>query len=51
LQRVLQACVRYAGEGIFDPTIGGTYPVSKLGEAHHSLETRQTMGKIAVYWE
>jgi len=50
LQRILQQCVQHADAGVFDPTIGGKYPISKLAEAHHALETRQTMGKIAVYW-
>lgn len=51
LQRVLTQCVHYAQEGVFDPKVGGTFPVSKLAEAHHALETRQTMGKVAVFWE
>ena len=50
LKRVLNQCVHYAEEGIFQPTVGGVYPIDQLAEAHAALEGRQTMGKVAVRW-
>ncbi len=50
LNRVLQGAVDLFEQGIITPMAGGTYPVEKLAEAHHALEHRGTMGKIAISW-
>jgi NADPH:quinone reductase-like Zn-dependent oxidoreductase len=50
LQRVLQSTVRYCEQGVFKPTVGGTFPIEELATAHHQLEHRQTMGKLVIKW-
>jgi NADPH2:quinone reductase len=50
LQRCLQAVVHFTEQGIFTPLIGKVFPATEIAVAHHYLETRQSMGKIAVVW-
>lgn len=50
IQRTLQGVVRMTKQGILKPTIGGVFPIAQLAEAHHLLETRQTMGKVVIRW-
>ncbi|MEM7103113.1 MAG: zinc-binding dehydrogenase [Bacteroidota bacterium] len=50
LKRCLEGCVRFVEEGILKPTVGGTFGVEELGEAHAFLQSRQSMGKIVVKW-
>jgi len=51
LQRVLRGTVRMYEEGDIHPLEGGTYIVDQLAEAHEALESRKTMGKIAITWK
>ncbi|MEP7108204.1 MAG: zinc-binding dehydrogenase [Ferruginibacter sp.] len=50
LQRCLEAVVRLTGEGVLTPTVGKTFPVSAIAEAHEYLEKRKSMGKVAILW-
>jgi len=50
LQRCLEAVVRLTEEGIFIPSVGKTFPVTEIAEAHDFLESRKSMGKVAVNW-
>ncbi len=50
LQYCMQEVVKLAEEGKIDPHVGGMYSIDKLNEAHLALETRKTIGKIAVKW-
>ncbi|MFK7970911.1 MAG: zinc-binding alcohol dehydrogenase family protein [Bacteroidia bacterium] len=49
--RVSQQVSRYAQEGVFNPTAGGTFPADQIGEAHAFLESRKSIGKVAVSWK
>ncbi len=46
----LKALIKLQQEGVIDPKIGGTYPISDLAKAHDDLEYRRTSGKLAVKW-
>jgi NADPH:quinone reductase-like Zn-dependent oxidoreductase len=50
LQRCLGEVVRLTTEGVFTPTLGKVFPVAAIDAAHQYLETRQSMGKVAVTW-
>jgi NADPH2:quinone reductase len=50
LQRCLNEVVKLTTEGIFKPTLGKVFPVTEIDTAHTYLETRQSMGKVAVQW-
>lgn len=50
LNRVFKEVVRHTKSGVFNPTVGGEFKAEQIGEAHHFLESRQSMGKIVVYW-
>ena len=50
LQRCLEAVVRLTEEGIFIPSAGKIFPVTEIAEAHDFLESRKSMGKVAVTW-
>jgi NADPH:quinone reductase len=51
---VLQRCMTGVGklfaEGKIHPISGGVFPAEKLAEAHALLESRKSVGKIAVQW-
>ena len=47
----MQAVVKAAEAGDFDPVVGGSYPSSALHEAHAALENRSSIGKLSVFWE
>ncbi len=50
LQRVLSGAVSLHQKGVIKPQVGGLYKIDQLAEAHEALETRKTMGKIAITW-
>jgi len=50
LQNCMNNLVKLAKDGKIDPHVGGIYPVNRLNEAHTALETRKTIGKIAITW-
>ncbi len=50
LQHCIQSVVDLVEAGELKPTVGGRYSVDQLNEAHHYLEGRQSIGKIAVHW-
>lgn len=50
LAKAMAAVVQMTEQGILKPYIGGEFSVSKLAEAHNFLESRKSMGKIAVKW-
>jgi NADPH:quinone reductase-like Zn-dependent oxidoreductase len=50
LQQCLQNVIALAQQGELKPVVDGVYPIAQLAEAHERLETRQTMGKIAIRW-
>jgi NADPH2:quinone reductase len=37
--------------GALNPTVGGSFPVSKIAEAHDFLGGRKSIGKVVVYWD
>ncbi|NJO88459.1 MAG: zinc-binding dehydrogenase [Chloroflexia bacterium] len=51
LQYCMQSVVKLAEEGKIDPHVGAMYPIDQLNQAHASLETRATIGKIGVFWK
>jgi NADPH2:quinone reductase len=50
LARCLKAVVAGTANGALRPVVGGKFAVQKLAEAHRFLESRQSSGKVAVYW-
>lgn len=50
LQRCLNAVIKLTEEGIFNPSIGKVFPATEIAAAHEYLESRKSMGKIAVKW-
>ncbi len=50
LQHCMQSVVKLADEGKIKPHVGAMYSIDQLNEAHTALETRQTIGKVGVYW-
>lgn len=50
LHRVLKGTVKLFSDGIIAPLEGGVYEVEDIANAHHALEHRKTMGKIAIKW-
>ncbi|MEO1449075.1 MAG: zinc-binding dehydrogenase [Bacteroidota bacterium] len=50
IRRTLAGVVDMAASGVLKPNIGGVFPIDELAEAHHLLETRQTMGKLVIRW-
>ncbi len=50
LNRVLKGAVSLYEDGIIQPKEGGNYPIEDYAEAHTDLETRKTMGKLAIMW-
>ncbi len=51
LNTCLKGVVAQIKSGELNPTIGGKYSINDLVEAHDFLGNRQSMGKVAVYWE
>lgn len=49
--RVSQEVSKMAREGIFNPTAGGTFAADEFGKAHAFLESRKSIGKVAVRWK
>lgn len=50
LQRCLKEVVRLTEKGIFHPTIGKVFSASEIAAAHEYLESRRSIGKVAVRW-
>lgn len=50
LQRVMHKVVELATAGEIDPQVGGRFSASEIGKAHHFLESRESTGKVAVFW-
>jgi len=50
LNRVMKGAVDLYNEKVIQPLDGGLYDIGQLAEAHEALETRKTMGKVAVKW-
>lgn len=50
LQRSLNNVVAGVEKGILDPTIAKVFPIEQLSEAHHFLESRNSIGKVSVKW-
>jgi NADPH2:quinone reductase len=51
MKKMLERSVELATMGIIDPRLDRTFPATKMGEAHEWLESRKSMGKVAVVWE
>lgn len=49
-QRCLKAVVELVNSGVLKPTVGQVFDHEQLAEAHSFLESRQSIGKIAVKW-
>ena len=50
LQHCLQEVVKLTEQGVLKPHIGGTFKADEIGKAHAFLESRNSMGKIAITW-
>jgi len=48
--KVLNNVVRLAKQGVINPTLGKEFPADQIGEAHHFLESRASIGKVALRW-
>ncbi len=50
LKRCFTAVFDLYQKGIFRPVTGKIFPVSEISNAHEYLESRQSVGKVAVSW-
>lgn len=50
LGRCMDACIDLWKQGEIKPHVGAEFSSNQLAEAHQFLESRQSMGKIAVRW-
>lgn len=50
LEKSLKGVAELTQKGILKPVSGGIFDISQLAEAHHFLESRKSIGKIAVKW-
>jgi NADPH2:quinone reductase len=50
LERCLQSVVGLAVKGELTPHVGGIFHADKISEAHNFLESRRSVGKVAVKW-
>ena len=50
IERCMTAVVDLAKEGKINPHIDKVYPVEEIAKAHAHLESRNSIGKIAVKW-
>jgi NADPH:quinone reductase-like Zn-dependent oxidoreductase len=48
--RCLTASVKRGVSGEFRPVVGKIYTAERIAEAHEALESRATVGKIALHW-
>lgn len=51
IQEMLQEVIALVESKKITPFEGKMYPVSELNMAHKSLENRQSVGKLGIYWE
>jgi len=51
MKRMLERSVALAKDGIIDPKLDRIFSAEEMGEAHAWLESRKSMGKVAVRWE
>lgn len=49
-QRSLKAVVDLVNQGVIKPTVGQEFDHSELADAHTFLESRKSIGKVAVKW-
>ncbi|WP_258098121.1 zinc-binding dehydrogenase [Marinoscillum pacificum] len=49
-QRALKGVVEMSNKAILKPTVGKEFDHTQLAEAHAFLESRQSIGKIAIKW-
>jgi NADPH2:quinone reductase len=47
----LKAVVDLHASGALKPQVGGVFSVDQIAEAHASLESGRTTGKLTVFWE
>ncbi len=50
LQHALEEVVRLAGEGHLKPVVGKVFRAREIAAAHRLLESRKSIGKIALIW-
>jgi NADPH:quinone reductase-like Zn-dependent oxidoreductase len=50
LKRNMDEVISLAKRGILKPTVGKEFPHTELAEAHDFLESRNSIGKIAITW-
>ena len=50
LQHCLEAVIKLTESGVFSPLAAKVFPVTEIGVAHEYLETRKSMGKVAIQW-
>ena len=48
--KVLERSITLANQGILDPRLDKTFPAEEISDAHDWLESRKSMGKVAVIW-
>jgi NADPH2:quinone reductase len=47
---VMQKVVDLADQNILKPHIGGEFTAKEIADAHHLLESRNSIGKVVVNW-
>lgn len=51
LKRCMDEVVKLVKESKLKPTVGARFNVNEIAKAHSLLESRNSIGKIVVYWE
>lgn len=51
LKRCMDEVVELVKSGDLKPHVGARYPYAEIGAAHDFLESRNSIGKVIVYWE
>ena len=50
LKRCLEGVMKLYNEGVFKPVVGKVFPASEIGKAQDYIESRASVGKVAIKW-
>ncbi|HBB93413.1 MAG TPA: alcohol dehydrogenase [Bacteroidales bacterium] len=51
MKKMLSRSVELARTGVLDPRLDKTFPADQIADAHDWLESRKSMGKVAILWD
>jgi NADPH:quinone reductase-like Zn-dependent oxidoreductase len=50
LERAMKNCMQLVRQGKLKPYVGARFKADEIGKAHALLESRNSVGKVVVYW-